>query len=65
MAQATLGEVDYKQLLTDLRADLDDVEAAMKRLDEGTYGRCEACGSAIPAERLEARPAARRCPACE
>lgn len=65
MAQASLGLVEYQELLTNLRADLDDVEAAMKRLDEGTYGRCEACGRAIPADRLEARPTARRCPACE
>lgn len=42
-------------------AELAEVEAALERLDEGTYGRCEACGRPIPAERLEARPATRFC----
>ena len=43
---------------------LAEVEAALVRIEDGTYGTCEACGGAIPAERLEARPAARRCVAC-
>jgi RNA polymerase-binding transcription factor DksA len=37
---------------------------AVRRLDAGTYGVCEACGAAIPDERLEARPAARTCVSC-
>ena len=37
----------------------------MKRLEEGTYGRCEVCGSPFPASDLEAQPAVRRCPSCE
>lgn len=40
---------------------LSEVEAARKRLDEGTYGRCEECGEPIPDERLEAQPTARFC----
>jgi DnaK suppressor protein len=58
-------EERYAELLANLRQDLDDVEVAMKRLDEGTYGHCEVCGTALPADHLEARPAARRCPACD
>ena len=38
-----------------------EVEAALNRLDVGTYGRCEICGSEIAADRLEAMPAARLC----
>lgn len=43
---------------------LEEIEAAMKRLDAGTYGTCEACGNPIGTERLEARPAARVCILC-
>jgi RNA polymerase-binding transcription factor DksA len=41
-----------------------DLEAALARLDAGTYGACERCGNAIPFERLEAMPHARLCVAC-
>jgi DnaK suppressor protein len=40
---------------------LDQVRAALRRLDEGGYGSCEVCGEAIPQARLEARPWATRC----
>ncbi len=40
---------------------LDDVEAALSRLDAGTYGTCEACGEAIDAERLAISPTVRTC----
>lgn len=43
---------------------LDEVEAALARLDDGSYGRCEVCGQAIAAGRLEARPTARTCVGC-
>jgi DnaK suppressor protein len=48
-------------LLDQLEAELDDVEVALRRLDEGTYGICEACGGAIGEETLLARPEARFC----
>ena len=44
-----------------LDAKLGDVERALEKLDEGTYGSCDACGSAIGSERLEAIPWAVRC----
>ena len=47
-----------------LRDQLDDAERALARLDDGTYGRCEGCGRAIPDERLEARPATSFCVTC-
>ena len=40
---------------------LADIDAALGRVAEGTYGRCEVCGRPIPAARLEARPTATRC----
>jgi DnaK suppressor protein len=41
-----------------------DIRHALNRLDAGTYGSCEACGLALPFERLEAIPSARLCVAC-
>ena len=44
-------------------ADLAAVEAALDRLDQGSYGRCGACSSAIDDERLAADPTATTCAA--
>jgi len=48
-------------LVDQAQVHLDEIDAALARVDAGTYGRCEACGATIPAERLEARPTARTC----
>ena len=48
-------------IVQDLDAQLVDVEHAFARIENGTYGTCEACGRPIGAERLDARPAARFC----
>ncbi|HEY8526555.1 MAG TPA: TraR/DksA C4-type zinc finger protein [Acidimicrobiales bacterium] len=42
---------------------LADVDRALERIDDGTYGACEACGQPIPDEVLEQAPAARLCAA--
>ena len=47
-----------------LTATLEDVERALQKLDEGTYGICDRCGALIPEERLEARPWTSLCIAC-
>lgn len=44
-----------------LGAKLADVERALVKLDEGTYGTCDVCGETIGAERLDAMPWAVRC----
>jgi DnaK suppressor protein len=44
---------------------LHDIEAALARLDAGTYGSCERCATTIPPERLEAVPQARLCMSCQ
>jgi RNA polymerase-binding transcription factor DksA len=44
---------------------LDEVERALTRLDDGTYGRCEDCGETIDDERLAALPVVRTCGGCD
>lgn len=46
-------------------AELANVEAALARFTDGSYGECTDCGSPIPFARLTAYPAARRCVACQ
>jgi DnaK suppressor protein len=48
-------------ILENIDEQLRDVESALKRLDDGAYGRCEICGKDIGDERLRARPEARYC----
>lgn len=68
------GQTDAAHLWenADLRADeldeavgeLRDIDAALSRLDEGTYGACVTCGQPISEERLEFLPTTTVCAAC-
>jgi RNA polymerase-binding transcription factor DksA len=51
-------------LLDEARTMLIDIEAAMRRLDDGLYGTCTACGLQIAVERLDALPATPTCVNC-
>ena len=64
--QADLGTETFERerdlsLLEQIEAELADVEHALRRIDDGTYGTCEACGKQIDDARLEVVPAARFC----
>lgn len=48
-------------ILDDVETELADVEHALQRLEDGTYGTCERCGRPIDEVRLVALPAARFC----
>lgn len=63
---ATIGfeRAQLTALLQAARRRMAEVDDALGRLDDGSYGVCEQCGAAIAAERLAARPFARRCVAC-
>ena len=50
-------------VLEAVAVELDEVEAALARLDDGTYGVCTACGASLPDDVLAADPLARHCPA--
>lgn len=51
-------------VIDQLRTRLIDVEAALARVEDGSYGVCEGCDGQIAAQRLEARPTARTCIRC-
>jgi DnaK suppressor protein len=70
---STVGEGfdgDYDQelnleLLEHDGSTLREVDEALERLEEGNYGRCEACETWIPKTRLKAVPHARNCIECQ
>ncbi|MBI1397284.1 MAG: TraR/DksA family transcriptional regulator [Betaproteobacteria bacterium] len=59
LADAMAQRADHE--ITELRA----TEAALARLDKGSYGTCVDCGEHIAFARLEASPTAIRCVACQ
>jgi RNA polymerase-binding protein DksA len=63
--QATAERVNLLTMVKSLRDTLREVEAALERMDAGTYGRCQKCGQPIAEERLEALPATRLCIVCK
>lgn len=64
--QADVGTETFERerdlsILQEVEGELADIEHALQRLDDGTYGTCEACGKPIGDDRLDALPAARFC----
>jgi RNA polymerase-binding transcription factor DksA len=49
----------------DLLRTIEEIDAALARIEAGTYGSCDRCGAALPEERLELRPFAATCVACQ
>ena len=67
-AAAASGVFDQQRALAlrdRSKAQLEQIDAALTRLDAGTYGRCETCGRPIAPERLEALPWAGLCIDCQ
>jgi len=60
-AQVAAERGENKVLYDQLRRELDDIEHALARMDDGTYGTCEVCGTRIGEARLEMLPATRFC----
>ena len=61
---AEVGSFDRERdlaILAMIDGEMTDVEHALRRLDDATYGTCEMCGGPIGDEHLEAMPAARLC----
>ena len=68
LAEAATGtldrEIDYT-LEENSEQVLEQIEAALKRIDDGSFGHCTRCGREIAQERLEARPWAALCIDCQ
>jgi RNA polymerase-binding protein DksA len=64
-ANQTFEQETMLTLETSIRRELDQVEAALARIEEGTYGTCSNCGKPINPARLEARPASTLCIDCQ
>ena len=65
-AGANLSENERSEaVLAVARRQRSDVLAALHRIDLGTYGTCVDCGAMVPEGRLEAKPEAARCVACQ
>ena len=62
--QVAAEQGENRALVNKLAETLVEVERALAKLDEGTYGSCEACGKPIGEARLEAMPATRYCIDC-
>jgi hypothetical protein len=55
----------YSSMAQRHAAELQEIDAALARIADGSYGDCEECGGNIGAPRLEAQPTARLCIACQ
>jgi RNA polymerase-binding transcription factor len=65
-AGSMLSEADRTEaILHSARSQRDEVLAALARIDDNSYGQCVDCRNEIPEGRLEARPEAARCVACQ
>lgn len=64
-AQAEQGLLDLELLGEAERLEVRRIDAALERLEQGGYGTCATCGTAIEPRRLEALPWALRCTGCE
>jgi DnaK suppressor protein len=63
--QEEAAEVTLSALEEHERREMAEIQAALARIDAGTYGICEVCGEEISPARLEAFPMARRCVRCQ
>ncbi|MFI6942751.1 TraR/DksA family transcriptional regulator [Streptomyces sp. NPDC050418] len=64
--QETAGQAEvHVRLAASARMVLADVEAALARMDDGTYGACHLCGRGIDRDRLAIVPQARYCGRCQ
>ncbi|KAA3637080.1 MAG: TraR/DksA family transcriptional regulator [Armatimonadetes bacterium] len=62
---ATAERNETLTIIENLKTELDDIDAALVQLAEGTYGICVDCGEPIPVARLEFRPNSVRCVSCK
>jgi DnaK suppressor protein len=64
-AAATAERNEVLGIIENVRSLLEDVDAALVKVDNGTYGKCESCGNDIGAARMEFRPTSLYCVDCK
>lgn len=64
-AAITAERTEILGIVDALKRQLEDVDAVMAKIDDGTYGVCESCGKEIGVARLQARPTSRFCVECK
>lgn len=65
LADVAMESVDADvEVLSTARGIFDEVNAALRRIDAGTFGQCASCGGPISEERLKAIPYAALCVRC-
>ncbi|MGI9649445.1 MAG: TraR/DksA family transcriptional regulator [Acidimicrobiia bacterium] len=64
-AAVTSERTEVLGIVETLKHQLDDVDAAVSKLDDGTYGTCHSCGKEIGSARMEARPTSLYCVDCK
>ncbi|WKZ82885.1 MAG: TraR/DksA C4-type zinc finger protein [Acidimicrobiia bacterium] len=64
-AAATAERTEVLGLIESLRQSVEEIDRALKRIEDGSYGTCIACGKPISAARLEHRPESIHCVDCK
>jgi DnaK suppressor protein len=65
-AGSNISETERSEaVLTVAKQQLAEVTGALQRIEDGRYGTCADCGKPVPQGRLEAKPEAARCVACQ
>lgn len=64
-AAATAERTEVLGLVDNITRLLSDVDQALERVANGTYGICDSCGDQIGVERMEFRPTSRYCVSCK
>jgi RNA polymerase-binding transcription factor DksA len=62
---ATAERTETMGIIENLKNHLDDVEAAIARIEDGTLGICTDCGKTISDDRMEYRPTSSKCIDCK
>ena len=64
-ASTTVERTEVLGIVESLKTHLNQVDAAVARIDDGTYGVCAHCSDRIAPERMEVRPISRLCISCK
>ncbi len=67
---ADIGSDNYEQefaleLIQNEEVTLREIDEALKRIEDRSYGKCEDCGKKVPVARLKAKPHAKYCIECK